>query len=121
VRESVPRITDSPCFRPGTSRVTNRRARATRPQCRDPTPKGGESSDQPIERAWKRPLRPSETSAGVIAGSWFVNPAKCGGELIAAGLLMVSGHTDLDELDRWMHVGWRRRRGSMWEFGFEEN
>jgi hypothetical protein len=64
------------------------------------------SSDQPIERAWKPSSRSPETSAGVIAGSWFANPAKRAGELIAAGLLMLSGQTDLDELDRWMHVGW---------------
>jgi hypothetical protein len=26
--------------------------------------------------------------------------------LIAAGLLMLSGHVDLDELDHWIQVGW---------------
>jgi hypothetical protein len=29
-----------------------------------------------------------------------------GYELIAAGLLMLAGHTGLDELDKWLHVGW---------------
>jgi len=41
-----------------------------------------------------------------------------GHEAIAAGLLMLAGHTDLDELDRWMHVGSERRRGSTSEFGY---
>jgi hypothetical protein len=35
-----------------------------------------------------------------------------GEELIAAGLLMLAGHTDLDELDSWLRVGWERRRGA---------
>jgi hypothetical protein len=32
--------------------------------------------------------------------------ARRGEELIAAGLLMLAGHVDLDELDRWMRIGW---------------
>ena len=35
-----------------------------------------------------------------------------GCELIAAGLLMLAGHTDLDQLDQWIRVGWERRRGA---------
>jgi hypothetical protein len=35
-----------------------------------------------------------------------------GEELIAAGLLMLAGHTDLDELDRWLRVGGERRPGA---------
>jgi hypothetical protein len=50
--------------------------------------------------------------AGVIAGSWFSSPARRGEDLIAAGLLMLAGHVDLDELDRWMRIGWERRRGA---------
>jgi hypothetical protein len=50
--------------------------------------------------------------AGVIAGAWFSDPARRGEELIAAGLLMLAGHVDLDELDRWMRIGWERRRGA---------
>jgi hypothetical protein len=50
--------------------------------------------------------------AGVIAGSWFADAARRGEDLIAAGLLMLAGHVDLDELDRWVRVGWERRRGS---------
>jgi hypothetical protein len=41
--------------------------------------------------------------------------------LIAAGLLMVAGPVDLDELDKWLRVGWERRRGATSEFGFEED
>jgi hypothetical protein len=40
--------------------------------------------------------------AGTIAGSWFARAARRGEELIAAGLLMLAGPVDLDELDRWM-------------------
>jgi hypothetical protein len=50
--------------------------------------------------------------AGVIASSWFAEGARRGGELIAAGLLMLAGPVDLDELDRWVRIGWERRRGS---------
>src|SRR5215208_5826309 len=50
--------------------------------------------------------------AGVIAGSWFAGAARRGEDLIAAGLLMLAGPVDLDELDRWVRAGWERRRGS---------
>src|SRR5215216_635612 len=50
--------------------------------------------------------------AGIIAGWWFASPVRQGHELIAAGLLMLAGYVDLDELDRWVRVGWERRRGS---------
>jgi hypothetical protein len=50
--------------------------------------------------------------AGIIAGSWFAGAARRGEDLIAAGLLMLAGHVDLDELDRWMRTGWVRRRGA---------
>jgi hypothetical protein len=50
--------------------------------------------------------------AGVIAGSWFASGVRRGEELIAAGLLMLAGPVDLDELDRWLRVGWERRRGA---------
>src|SRR5215217_4984200 len=43
--------------------------------------------------------------AGTIAGSWFSGTARRGEELIAAGLLMLAGPVDLDELDRWIRVG----------------
>jgi hypothetical protein len=33
-------------------------------------------------------------------------------KLIAAGLLMLAGPVDLDELDRWIRIGWERRRGA---------
>jgi hypothetical protein len=47
--------------------------------------------------------------AGTLAGSWF-SGARRGEDLIAAGLLMLAGPVDLDELDRWMRIGWERRR-----------
>jgi hypothetical protein len=55
--------------------------------------------------------------AGVIAGAWFADAARRGEELIAAGLLMLAGHVDLDELDQWMRVGWERRRGTDVPYG----
>jgi hypothetical protein len=48
--------------------------------------------------------------AGVIAGTWFSSIARRGEALIAAGLLMFAGPVDLDEVDRWMRIGWERRR-----------
>jgi hypothetical protein len=50
--------------------------------------------------------------AGVIAGSWFAGGGRRGEDLIAAGLLMLAGPVDLDELDRSVRSGWERRRGS---------
>jgi hypothetical protein len=50
--------------------------------------------------------------AGTIAGSWLAGPARRGEDLIAAGLLMLAGHVDLDELDNWVRIGWERRRGA---------
>jgi hypothetical protein len=32
--------------------------------------------------------------------------------LIAAGLLILGGHVDSDELDDWIQVGWERQRGA---------
>jgi hypothetical protein len=58
--------------------------------------------------------------AGVIGGWWFASKERRGGELIAAGLLMLAGPTDLDELDRWIRVGWERRDGATSELGFEQ-
>ena len=49
--------------------------------------------------------------AGVIAGSWFASSARRGEDLIAAGLLMLAGRVDLDEVDRWVRIGWERQRG----------
>jgi hypothetical protein len=50
--------------------------------------------------------------AGTLAGGWFASGVRRGEELIAAGLLMLAGPIDLDELDQWMRVGWERRRGT---------
>jgi len=51
--------------------------------------------------------------AGVMAGSWFAGIGKRGEDLIAAGLLMLAGYVDLAELNKWVRVGWERRRGAM--------
>jgi hypothetical protein len=51
--------------------------------------------------------------AGILAGSWFSSAARRGEDLIAAGLLMLAGPVDLDELDKWMRTGWERRRCSV--------
>jgi hypothetical protein len=50
--------------------------------------------------------------AGVIAGAYFGDVGRRCHELIAAGLLMLAGPVDLDELDKWIRVGWERRRGA---------
>jgi hypothetical protein len=41
--------------------------------------------------------------------------------VIAAGLLMLAGPVDLDELDKWIRVGWERRIGATSEFSFEQS
>jgi hypothetical protein len=55
--------------------------------------------------------------AGILAGSWFSSTARRGEELIAAGLLMLAGPVDLDELDRWMRIGWERGPGADIPYG----
>jgi hypothetical protein len=55
--------------------------------------------------------------AGILAGSWFSSAARQGQDLIAAGLLMLAGPVDLDELHRWMRIGWQRRRGADIPYG----
>jgi hypothetical protein len=55
--------------------------------------------------------------AGTLAGAWFASNGKRGEELIAAGLLMLAGHVDLDELDRWIKIGSERRRGVTTSYG----
>jgi hypothetical protein len=58
--------------------------------------------------------------AGTIAGSWFASTARRGEDLIAAGLLMLAGPVDLDELDRRMRIGWERRRGADIPYGMTD-
>jgi hypothetical protein len=48
--------------------------------------------------------------AGTIAGAWFGGIGKRAEDLIAAGLLLLADHVDLDELDKWLRIGWERRR-----------
>jgi hypothetical protein len=50
--------------------------------------------------------------AGVIGGSSFAGAARRGEDLIAAGLLMLAGPVDLEELNQWIRIGWERRRGA---------
>jgi hypothetical protein len=57
----------------------------------------------------------------IIAGAWFGGIGRRGEDLVAAGLLMLAGHVNLDDLDKWMRLGWERRRGATSEFGFEED
>ena len=52
--------------------------------------------------------------AGVLAGSWFAQPGRhLGHELIAAGLLILVGVTDSDQLQEAVRVGFERGRGSL--------
>jgi hypothetical protein len=55
--------------------------------------------------------------AGTIAGAWFSTPIRRGEELVAAGFLMLAGYVDLDELDRWIRIGWERRSRSTIPYG----
>jgi hypothetical protein len=51
--------------------------------------------------------------AGIIAGSWFARPVVMGEALIAAGLLINAGPTDMDLLLRWLTTGFARRGGML--------
>jgi hypothetical protein len=51
--------------------------------------------------------------AGTIAGAWFANPITMGEDLIAAGLLINAGPTDMDLLRRWLSIGFARRGGML--------
>jgi hypothetical protein len=51
--------------------------------------------------------------AGTIADSWFASAARRGEDLIAAGLLMLAAHVDIDELDRWVRIGLGTSAGSI--------
>src|SRR5918993_931690 len=57
--------------------------------------------------------------AGTIAGSWFASPGtKHGDELIAAGLLLVSGPVlDRDLLKKWVRTGYERGQGTWLGYG----
>jgi hypothetical protein len=49
--------------------------------------------------------------AGTIAGWWFASPATAfGSELIAAGLLLMAGPVDGDDLVEQIRVGYQRKR-----------
>jgi hypothetical protein len=51
--------------------------------------------------------------AGTIAGGWFARPVIMGEDLIAAGLLIDAGPTDMDLLRRWLTIGFARRGGML--------
>lgn len=52
--------------------------------------------------------------AGVLAGLWFASPGRqLGQELIAAGLLVLDGVTDRDQLEKAVRVGYERGKGSL--------
>ncbi len=53
-------------------------------------------------------------TAGVLAGYWFAAPGRhIGHELIAAGLLILAGITDRDQLEAAVRTGYERGRGSL--------
>ena len=53
-------------------------------------------------------------TAGVLAGYWFSAPGRhIGHELIAAGLLILAGITDRDQLEAAVRAGYERGRGSL--------
>ena len=52
--------------------------------------------------------------AGILAGTWYAHPGlHLGHELIAAGLLILSGVTDRDQLEEAVRVGFERGKGSL--------
>lgn len=52
--------------------------------------------------------------AGILAGVWFAAPGRhLGHELIAAGLLILAGVTDRDQLEIAVRLGYERGRGSL--------
>jgi hypothetical protein len=56
--------------------------------------------------------------AGTIAGSWLASPGtKHGHELIAAGLLIVSGPVDRDLLKQWVRTGYERGQSNWLGYG----
>ena len=56
--------------------------------------------------------------AGTIAGSWFASPGThIGRELIAAGLLLVSGPVDRDLLKQWVRTGYETRQSNWLGYG----
>jgi hypothetical protein len=57
---------------------------------------------------------------GVIAGAWFAGIGKRGEDLVAAGLLLLAGVVDLDDLDKWVRVGWERQRGVTVPYGHSD-
>jgi hypothetical protein len=64
-----------------------------------------------VEAAGRDDLRVE--CAGLMAGWWFAGPeTQYGHELIAVGLLLLSGPVDGDLLVHWLRVGMERRSNS---------
>ena len=56
--------------------------------------------------------------AGTIAGSWFGSPSMMyGHELIAAGLLLVSGPVDRELLKQWVRTGYETGQSNWLGYG----
>jgi len=56
-------------------------------------------------------------TAGVLAGGWWAAPGRhIGHELIAAGLLILAGVTDRDQLEEAVRVGYQRGKGSLQDY-----
>src|SRR5215217_1529772 len=56
--------------------------------------------------------------AGIIAGSWFASPGTAyGHELMAAGLLLMSGPVDRELLKKWVRTGYERSQGTWLGYG----
>jgi hypothetical protein len=50
-------------------------------------------------------------AAGTPAGAWFASPATAYAEkLVAAGLLLLAGPVEGDQITEWVRVGFQRRR-----------
>jgi hypothetical protein len=48
-------------------------------------------------------------TAGILAGTWYAHPGRhIGHELIAAGLLILSGAVDRDQLEEAVRLGYER-------------
>ena len=101
-------LTNQTDSRSRTTRCSSALLAPTRPWLPSET-NGGRRSSNPSAVYGREPscstlLRRKNQPAmnpGVIAGSCFADTARRGEDLVAAGLLMLAGPVDLDELDRW--------------------
>jgi hypothetical protein len=55
--------------------------------------------------------------AGVMAGLWFAAPGRrLGHELVAAGMSILAGVNDRDQLEEAVRLGFERGRGALWGY-----